>query len=335
MILTKLNFSKYNFRTTTESQQNTFQNLRTTNTYKQKLTPTVKMPFSYTPEQLVAQGPVPFPKSKWGGMFLYGTDQEPELEPVLSEYDDESTCTCRGGSAYGEKEYIIRETEEPNKTAILTKHGGKTNLSDITIKDSFGNTTFGTLGLDLWINGTGDDDNLFPWAQVEVLVGDTWTSGSTFFTLAQPATDAPEEFDFDELDHYEHTTFDRPVHRAMTDYPGIEETWNIRCAIAGFDIGEGTMTRHGSYENRLTKGEYNLYIITPLMDGADSFFSVGEYASFLAGYDVSPGAAWSMIEIEVDGEWINGNEVSKDLFNITSEFKDGYWVEHLGLERRF
>ena len=218
------------------------------------------------------------------------------------------SSNCRGGSAYSDKSYVIRvDTGNKNRRlnidtteALLIKQEGPYNLENIKIRTWLKAKTY--TSVEDYIREIGHVvETPSPWSFVKVLVGDTWMSGTRFYMLTQPSTDAPQEpfplsEPFDESrpprqnacsvvpgdSNYQgdddevagetilpalDTEMAGPVPRAFTDYPGMDEEFRIRFRpvdgvhTPGTWSGNGVIFRHGYFQNPLTKHGYHEYEI--------------------------------------------------------------------------
>lgn len=110
------------------------------------------------------------------------------------------SSNCLGGTAYSDKSYVIyvdtgsknRRFNQDTTEALLIKQDGPCNLENIKIRTWLKAKTFTSL-----VDYLREIGNVVeapsPWSLVKVLVGDTWISGTRFYTNTQPSTDAPKE----------------------------------------------------------------------------------------------------------------------------------------------
>ena len=115
------------------------------------------------------------------------------------------SSNCRGGAAYSDRSYVIyvdtgsknRRFNKDTTEALLIKQDGPYNLENIKIRTLLKAKTF--TSVKDYLREIGKVvETPSPWALVKVLVGKTWMSGTRFYTLTQPSTDAPQEPSFGE-----------------------------------------------------------------------------------------------------------------------------------------
>ena len=122
----------------------------------------------------------------------------------MASFTVTDTSNCRGGSAYSDKSYVIRvDTGNKNRRlnddtteALLIKQEGPCNLENIKIRTWLKAKTY--TSVEDYIREIGKVvETPSPWSFVKVLVGDTWMSGTRFYTNTQPSTDEQQEPSFE------------------------------------------------------------------------------------------------------------------------------------------
>jgi len=122
----------------------------------------------------------------------------------MASFTVTDSSNCRGGSAYSDKSYVIRvDTGNKNRRlnddtteALLIKQEGPCNLENIKIRTLLKAKTY--TSVEDYIREIGKVvETPSPWSFVKVLVGDTWMSGTRFYTNTQPSTDEQQEPSFE------------------------------------------------------------------------------------------------------------------------------------------
>jgi hypothetical protein len=116
----------------------------------------------------------------------------------MNSFTDSSNC--HGGIAYSDKSYVIcvdtgpknRRKNQDTTEALLIKQEGPCNLENIKIRMWLKAKTYTSITDYIRDNGNVVETTS-PWSFIKVLVGDTWLSGTRFYTNTQPSTDAPKE----------------------------------------------------------------------------------------------------------------------------------------------
>jgi hypothetical protein len=143
----------------------------------------------------------------------------------MASFTVTDTSNCRGGSAYSDKSYVIRvdtgnknrRLNEDTTEALLIKQEGPCNLENIKIRTWLKAKTY--TSVEDYIREIGKVvEAPSPWSFVKVLVGDTWMSGTRFYTNTQPSTDEQQEPNFEEAAAFDESR--PPRQNACSVVPG-------------------------------------------------------------------------------------------------------------------
>ena len=290
----------------------------------------------------------------WTTGSMFKTNTMPSALSSQEPEDIESEVPFpRGGIAYALATYKIFHTKQEedyrpgvNRTAMMTFN----NLDNITVEDNQGRYF---ASLEEWHSrGTIKEEEAerSVWELIDIQVDGEWIPGTTFRVLPQPVTigdNGPvprqnaqsvivtdgEVFEEDEVPL-------GPAHRSLTDYQGIHTPYKVRPS-KNTDLelgwkGTGVIFRDAGYQNPFTKEAYYDYKIE--LDESvghsgyeKTLWTVRDYGEILTGKRMRESHGWFYIEIEVDGEWIPGEEACLELFNIEVKRDDaGYYHEIKG-----
>ena len=115
----------------------------------------------------------------------------------MASFTVTASSNCRGGSAYSDKSYVIcaytgsknQIRNQDTTEALLIKQDGPCNLENIKIRTWLNAKTY--TSVEDYIRDVGNVvETSTPWSFVKVLVGDTWMSGTRFYTNTQSSTNA-------------------------------------------------------------------------------------------------------------------------------------------------
>lgn len=218
---------------------------------------------------------------------------------------------CRGGALYGKSRYTIRMKPEfysgdvDRSEALLVKTGDTTNLSQIRVRDQDGKTF---TEIEDYVRAHGLKPTITvsnAWHIVEVLLEGEWESGSRFYIMTQPSTDAPSVPPFLEdtptLDAKLYTKLRYPV-RISPESAG--ESWYKDAPKDGVI----SVANHNElYRTEVQgRGKYYATLWGWILDDTMIYWRAGSYRGD-NGHMIEE-CPWKHIEVLVGNEWTNGDE---------------------------